>query len=272
MRSLILLCFVLVAGLTHAQQAMPPDREAPQQDWWELGAGLAAVSFPHYPGAEQSAAFIAPIPYPQYHGKRVNLDEEGLIADLVAGEDVSLKASLNGSLPVSDEDNERREGMADLDLLVEAGPALHISLWQREATEWRIELPLRAAFAMDSLELPRHAGWTSNPGLYYDTRLGDWDFEASVGGIWSDGPYHDFFYRVGPQDATATRPAYEAEAGFTAWRGSTTLKRRWGDVVLLGYLRYMNFSDATNADSPLLVENDYYAGGLSLVYMFYSSK
>jgi len=272
MKTPFLLCLLITfCGLSPvvAQQDATGEPVAP---WWEIGAGLALVNIPHYPGASQSSLLAAPFPYPVYHSERINLDEEGLVASLAETGRFSLKVSLNGSLPVSDSDNDARVGMEDLDLMVETGPSLHISLRQWESAELRFELPIRAAFRVSDSLTPVYTGWTSNPGLYYETDVGAWQWESSIGAIWSSSTYHAFFYDVDAEYVTATRSQYQSEGGFTGWRSSLTLKRRWGDFIGIGYVRYMNFSGAANASSPLLIESNYLAGGLSLIYMLYSSK
>lgn len=239
---------------------------------WELGIGLALVDLPHYPGADQSSVLLAPFPYPVYRSENLSLDEEGLVASVAESGRFSLKASVNGSLPVSDKDNSTRLGMDDLELVVETGPSLHIALTDWDESELRIEMPVRAAFKVTTDQFPEYTGWTSNPGLYYETDFGAWHLESSIGAIWSSSDYHGFFYDVDSAFATPTRPEYKSAAGFTGWRSSATLKRRWGDFIGLGYMRYMNFSNAVNSDSPLLVENDYVAVGVSLVYMLFGSR
>lgn len=263
--------FVICQALISAP-AFAQTETSEQQPTWELGAGLALVSLPHYPGSSQSSTLLAPFPYPVYHSENINLDEEGLVASVAESGRFSLKASVNGSLPVSDKDNDARLGMDDLDLVIEAGPSLHISLASWDESELRIELPVRAAFKVTTDTFPEYTGWTSNPGLYYETDFGAWHWESSIGGIWSSSDYHGFFYDVDTDFATATRPEYESDMGFTGWRSSATIKRRWGDFIGLGYVRYMNFSGAANVDSPLLIEDSYFAAGVSLVYMLFGSR
>ncbi len=260
-----------LVALTLCQPALTLAQEE-SATWWELGLGVALVSFPHYPGADQSSSLITPFPYPVFHSEHLSLDEEGLIASVAEQGRFSLKASLNGALPVDDSESRARAGMAYLDLVIEAGPSLHISLWESDLAEWRLELPLRAALKVNADELISLSGWTSNPGVYYETRLGEWHWESSLGAVWSSRDYHGFFYDVDLTEALAERPAYRAEAGFTASRASMTLKRRWGDFLAICYLRYMNFSGAANSDSSLLRSRDYLAGGLSFIYLFYTSK
>jgi outer membrane protein len=264
--SAFILCQLFVSAAVIAQE------EAPEQPTWELGAGLALVSLPHYPGSNQSSTLLAPFPYPVYQSENINLDEEGLVASVAESGRFSLKASVNGSLPVSDKDNDARLGMDDLDLLIEAGPSVHVSLATWGDSELRVELPVRAAFKITTKDFPEYTGWTSNPGLYYETEFDSWHWESSIGAIWSSSDYHGFFYDVDTEYATGLRPVYKSEAGFTGWRSSVTVKRRWGDFIGIGYVRYMNFSGADNADSPLLIEDNYIAAGVSLVYMLFGSR
>lgn len=239
---------------------------------WGLGLGLAAGIYPHYPGSDQNDNLFIPFFYPEYYGENIRLDTDGLAANLFDSDRVNLDFSLNGSLPVSDEDNQVRQGMGDLELIVEIGPAAEITLLEWENAEFRFDLPLRAAFEVTLEKMPRDAGLTFDPRLHYERNFGAWNWDMDVGALLATERYHALYYNVPDVFATTERPAYRADDGLTGWRVSSSAERRVGDWIFYAYLRYLNFSGAANDDSPLLVEDDYVAGGVALIWMFKTSK
>ena len=238
---------------------------------WGLGVGVGLALNPHYPGSDQSDTLIAPFPYPEYYGEKVRLDTDGLAANLFNSDRFNLDFSLNGSLPVSDEDNRVRRGMDDLELVLEVGPELEVTLIEWGNAEFRLDIPLRSAFEVTLDNAPRDAGFTLDPRFHFEQRLGQWEWDLDVGALYATERYHSLYYEVPLESVTAERAFFQADSGLTGWRASSSAERRWGDWIFFAYLRYLNFSGAANEDSPLLVENDYYAGGVALIWMFQAS-
>jgi outer membrane protein len=89
---------------------------------WELGLGLAALSLPDYPGADQGRSYVLPFPYLIYRGERLKANRDGLRGLLFEHPRWDLDISAGGSLPVNSKDNRAREGMDDLDFSFEFGP------------------------------------------------------------------------------------------------------------------------------------------------------
>lgn len=261
---LAILSLLLISAITHSEETEEPS--------WELGLGLGIANFPHYPGSDQSKTIVAPLPYPKYNSKRLQLDEDGLAAKLHSSDRVKLSLSLNGSFPADSDSNRAREGMRDLELIGELGPELEITLKRWKKAELRLDLPVRAAFEITLEHTPKQAGWNFEPRLHYEKEIDHWDVEFDLGALFGNRRYHQTFYEVDAADLTATRPAYQANSGLTGWRLSSTVKRRWGNWLLLGYVRYMNFSSAANEGSPLLVSTNYLAGGVGLIWVFKSSR
>ena len=238
---------------------------------WSLGIGLAVGAYPHYPGAKQSETVVAPFPYPEYHSNRLQLDRDGLAAKMFQSERFKLDMSVNGAFPVSANKNDLRAGMADLELMIEAGPELQVSLASWEHTTLRFDIPARAAFEVTTSHLPNHVGWSVDPRLHLEQNFDNWEWEVDIGALWATKAYQDVFYTVDTADVTASRPLYAAKSGLMAWRLSATVERRIGDWRLLGYVRQMDLSNAVNHDSALLAQDHYLAGGVAAIWMFKSS-
>jgi len=235
---------------------------------WSLGVGLAVVDYPHYPGSVQNETTIAPIPYVEYHSERFDLGKDGLAAKVFQSGRFKLDLSVNGALPVSSKKNDLRTGMDDLELMIEFGPELEITVATWKNSILRFDIPVRANFEVTTDHAPNTVGWSTDPRIHFEQNFEHWDWEIDFGVLWASESYQDVFYTVVDKDVTATRPYYQAESGVMGWRVSATVERRIGDWILLGYLRQMNLSSAANQDSPLLGQNSYIAGGVAAIWMF----
>jgi len=90
-------------------------------------------------------------------------------------------------------------------------------------------LPLRAAFAT-YISHTQSIGWTFSPYLQLRYFTSGWETSAAVGPVWASESYHDYFYEVAPQYATTTRPAYDAQTGYSGTRITVTLSKRFNKV------------------------------------------
>ena len=238
---------------------------------WEAGIAAAALSYPHYLGADQQSAYLIPLPYFVYRGEYIQADRGGLRGFLYNSDRLDLRLSLRGSLPVNSTDNDARAGMDDLDLLLEAGPVLQVKIFEDASQLLRLDLPVRAAFSLGNSFL-RHEGWTSNPRLYHEAYIGPWTVTSNAGVVFSDRRYHGYIYDVDYNDVTADRPYYQSRSGYTAARFSVGARRRVGDYFVGAQLSYYNLNGAENEDSPLLKQNDYLAASLFFAWVLGESR
>jgi len=235
---------------------------------WSLGVGLAVVDYPHYPGSVQNETTIAPIPYVEYHSERFDLGKDGLAAKVFQSGRFKLDLSVSGALPVSSKKNDLRTGMDDLELMIEFGPELEITVATWKNSILRFDIPVRANFEVTTDHTPNAVGWSTDPRIHFEQNFERWDWEIDVGALWASQSYQNVFYTVDTKDVTASRSSYQAESGVIGWRVSATVERRIGDWILLGYLRHMDLSSAANQGSPLLGQNSYLAGGVAAIWMF----
>ena len=63
-----------LASLSMAAQA------AEEKPLWEVGAGVAAFSFPAYRGSDETNNFLMPVPLFSYHGDFFKADRHGIRA------------------------------------------------------------------------------------------------------------------------------------------------------------------------------------------------
>ena len=265
------LCFAL--PLAVSAQDLPdvaPLPAAAGLPLWELGVGAFALSTPAYPGARSRNDRVLPLPWIQYRGKILWADQSGIGTRLFNSERVELDVGFAGSLPSKSDDVAIRTGMPDLGTLVEFGPRLKVKVAQLSPTSAiRFELPVRAV--MEVRGGVRRQGSTIEPRLSYETRTIDaaWTGEAHVAAVFGDSRINRYFYEVGPQYATAARPAYQADSGRMLVRAGLAGSHRLNpDVRLFGYMRYESYAGAANTGSPLMQRDHGASAGVGVVWTF----
>ena len=258
---------IMVAGLS----ALLGSQASASEPLWELGAGLVAFHQPHYLGAEQNRSLVLPIPYLIYRGERFRADRSGLRGILFDNDRLELDVSFSGSLPVDSENNDLREGMPDLQPIVEMGPSL---VWhlipKQEAHSLKVMLPYRAAFSIGGGET-RAQGWVSSPELRYSYFSNGSRWRASVGALLSGDRLQNYFYGVGDQFITAERPAFNAESGLSAYTASISFRQQRDDLIWGVFVNYYNLSDAKNRRSPLLAKEENVTVGIRFSWVMAKS-
>lgn len=268
MRQIILFTVLIAAMYTVSARA----EEIPR---WEVGLGAVGLSIPDYRGSDEQRGYLLPLPYIQYRGDVFRIDREGAHGDVFASDRTRLDLSVNAGPPARSGQNEARRGMPDIDPTVEAGPSLHVYLARNEMRDrvWSLRLPLRAAAASD-LSYVQRIGWVFAPSLHFEARRigGGWDISSSVGPLYASEDYHDYYYEVQPVYATATRPAYNARAGYSGSRVTFTASRRFPGFWVGAFARYDDLSGAVFTDSPLVKKQQSFMAGIGIAWILAESK
>ena len=270
---------------TDAKTATEAPSESNDGAHWELGIGATAVHIPHYIGADDARDYALPFPYFVYHGKRWNVDRNFIYGKLLERGHLKIDLSLAGTPPVDSDDNDARAGMPDLDATGEIGPSIQYTLrhdngqhddGQLDETIWRADLAIRKVVGTDFSHLD-DAGHTFSPQIYFSQRWlsedkARWQFESTFGPVYGDDRYHDFFYEVTPQYATAEREAYSPDGGFGGWRLAAGMTRRKDNFWFGAFLRYYDLSDAVFVDSPLVKHEHSLLVGVAFAWILQSGK
>jgi len=266
--------FLLVALLSAA--ALPPAAAAEPRPKWELGAGATGLRLPDYRGSDENRSYAYPFPFFVYRGNVVRVDREGLRGVLVESDRVELDLSLFGSLPVDSDKNRARQGMPDLDPVLEIGPKLNLTLWRDRLKERRLDLrfALRGVIATD-LAHAQDAGYVFHPHLQLDLRPellgGKWDVGAQLGPLYGSRRYHSYYYGVDPMFATAERPAYAAAAGYSGLIAAGSITRRFRNFWVGAFARYDALGGASFEASPLVKRERSFAAGFAFAWVFAES-
>jgi MipA family protein len=245
---------------------------------WEVGGGATVLRVPDYRGSDEVHTYVFPVPWLVYRGEIFRADRDGVRARFFDSDRVELSFSLSLSVPVDSDDNQARQGMADLRPVFEIGPRANVNLWRTDDRRAVLDLrlPIRAAFTVQNGI--RDVGYVFAPQLNLDLRWPSatapdrWNLGLLVEAPFSDKRLNGYFYTVPPADATPTRPAYQAPAGYGGWQFLAALSHRMDRWWLGGFIKYDNLSGAVFADSPLVTQRRQVSGGIALTYIFARSS
>lgn len=249
---------------------------AEQKPLWEFGLGVGALMFDDYRGSDETNFYPVPVPYLVYRGKILKADRDGLRGLLFDRRYVELNVSVNATTPVDSDGNEARRGMPDLHSTLELGPSFEWHAWQSKDGRVKLDLrfPVRVPITVEAS--PRNVGWIFSPRLNVDfldvAGYQGWDLGVSVGPMYADRKYHDYFYSVLPRYATAARPAYEADGGYSGSHIILALSKRFADYWVGGFVRYDSLSGAAFEDSPLVKTRSSLFAGVGIAWMIRESK
>ena len=242
---------------------------------WELGLGIGALHQPYYAGTKDTRTFAFPVPVPIYRGDIFKSDEDGVRAQLAEDDLYKLDLSLDFNLAVDSDDVDLREGMDDIDSMLQIGPSLEITLAKTKNTRWELNLPVRANFAIDGSGIDE-SGFTFSPNISYfrefDWLNKPWRAGIALGPQFGSNEYQNVYYGVDREFVTTSRPEYSADSGYAGSRLLMTLRSRNQDRVWVWFLRYENIEGAEFDDSPLVETNDAVSIGFIYSRFLFKSK
>ena len=260
------LAAALSCGIAHADQ----------KPLWEFGMGVGGIAFPDYRGSDEMQVYPVPLPYGVYRGKFIKTDRDGVRGELFNREYVELSMSVNGSIPVNSDDNDARRSMPDLKPTLELGPSLDVHLWKAADASIKLDLilPVRAPITLETS--PRSIGWVFAPRLNLDVEnfagMPGWNLGVGGGPVIADEKYHDYYYTVAPRFALPTRPAYDADGGYSGAYAMLSLSKRFPKYWVGAYVRVDSLHGASFDDSPLVRQDYALSGGIGIAWMIAKSK
>ncbi len=249
---------------------------AEQKPLWEAGIGLGYLTFPDYRGSDQSENLFLPVPYFVYRGDYLQADRGGMRGILYRSEHVTIKLSVNATIPVDSEDNEARKGMPDLKSTFQVGPSFELAIWESldRNTKLDLRMPLRFPFTIESN--PQGVGWIYLPrlNLHQKNALGHpgLNLGFGVGPIYADTTYHDYFYSVDAEYVTEDRPFYKAKSGPSGTQWFLSASKRFDQIWFGAYIRYDTLSGASFKDSPLVRKTSSLTGAIGFAWVIGQSK
>jgi len=234
---------------------------------FELGVSAVSLHIPDYRGSSHSRTVFLPAPYVRYRSDRFKIDN-GLKGIFLNSDRLLLTMSGGLTLPV-DDDNPERAGMAQLKATVELGPSLDYKILQNDKNEVWLELPLRFSFTLENN--PQNLGPAFEPRLvwlYPAQKKQDWKLRFASGPLYASKKKHTYIYSVSETDATANRPIYNADAGFSGIRSDFTYSKRFGNFHIGGFIRYDSLKNSVIEASPLVTETSTWLTGVVFSWVF----
>lgn len=261
-----------------AQGSAPvgPDNTAPAL--YELGIGLGAAYFPHYPGSDQNKLYVMPFPFAIVRGRIVQSDRRGMRARLFTGKSFDISMSGAGAFPVKASENRARAGMKDLGWIGQGGPKIRLALGEfDDGGLLRLGFSVRVVVASPEIFVIDHRGTVFEPEIVYtrpNTFTERTDLYASLRTSFATRGLMSYYYHVPEAEATPTRRAYDAEPGLlesVATLGlslrSPNNKHRWFISADLETVE-----GARNIESPLVKSRWNGSVGLAWIWSFYESE
>jgi len=262
----------------HAQSSDIPDIQAddPQRPKWEAGIAGVALTTPDYPASDHYQQLALPVPYFVYHGRVFRSDEQGSRLRRALTPNIELSMSGGGALSTDSSDSGAREGMPDLDYLLELGPNLKMS-FEAPGTESRfvINLPVRGVISLGGSGADWRGALFAPEFAYQEQRLmdGPLSLRVSLAIEYSSTLLQRYFYEVEPQYVTADRPAYQADAGLLdASLGARLSMPLSPNIRGFVSVRYYRYGGAANEDSPLYRDDNGYTAVIGFSWTLLRSR
>ncbi len=245
---------------------------------YEMGMGGIGLNLPDYPGSSNNRFRAVPFPYYIYRGKYFRSDDEGTRARLLSSPFHELGMSFGFNFPVNSGDSPARQGMPDLDALMEIGPRL-LFRFLKSAPNHRLNFSVSARAVFSSKfsfdNLLRHEGYTIIPQInyWYRWRESKTTLFSSLSFDFGTAKYNRYFFNVPEAYATAERSAYLAKSGLV----ETSLALGVGqeineDLFVFGGGSWRNLDWASNQQSPLVEKTNNVGFILGFVWTFYMSE
>lgn len=267
------MCLVRDAGAADSGTNGPPAGAG--LPLWEAGVFGMVGRLPHYRGADEYRTYVLPLPYAVYRGRILQADREGIRGLFYRGPRIETDLSLNGNPPV-DESDRAREGMPELEPLIEMGPAVKIHLLNGPRYErLYVETAARAVVSIDRGDLgSRYEGKRATLGLVFaEARFRPWMMGTRVGVDFADAGYNGYFYDVSEVEALPDRPPYQSRGGYGGCSLSAFLARELTRRVSVSlYGRWDNIAGAVYEDSPLVKRKDNVIAGLAVSWRLAASS
>lgn len=241
---------------------------------WTMGIGLGAFNYNYYPGAEERNQLVLPAPYFTYRSPRFEVDR-GIKSFIYNSEEIVIDLSADFGLPVRSDDTVARQGMPDLDFVLQFGPSVEFLLNDRNKNYFdaRFEMPVRVAFTAEIGNV-KNIGYLVEPRFTLNhqrsSRTG-LSHKATMGLKFATQEFNAYYYDVAAEFATPVRAEYESDGGFGGSFVNYRISYKTNDFIYWAFMRYQSLRGAEFEDSPLVVQNDYYFLGIGFAWIFASS-
>jgi len=235
---------------------------------WEAGVAVLGANGPDYPaaGTRRTRGIVAPIVI--YRGAWIKSDDDGVRSEVL--KQGNLQIDLSASAGFNARSNGARQGMPDLDYMLQLGPQAVYRVPLDGGQQVSAHLKARGVVSTDWRNV-NGRGWVVEQEFRWVRR--GWPDAASqvIAGaqfFWASEKLHDYFYQVDPTQATAARPAYDARPGYFGSALRTGYARRiTPTLTATAGLTVSLHGGAANSNSPLFQKSTNTSVLLALVWV-----
>lgn len=245
---------------------------------WEVGLFGGAGRLAHYRGSDEYKTYLLPLPFLIYRGEVFRANREGVKSIFWENDRLETGLSMSGNPPV-DGDNRAREGMPELGAIGEIGPMLKWYLRERRNPNPLYAVAaVRMAISVDPDDFhTAHEGFRGDLRLVYRnyTWLEKWKvvFGLNAAVDFADAEGQRYFYEVEPRYATAERPAYSPDGGYSGFSLSANATKTLNSRLKLGvYYRWDNLAGSSYENSPLVQTENNHVVGAALIWNIHRSE
>lgn len=241
---------------------------------WDLGVGAGGFIYNLYPGSADTDSFVVPLPYFTYTSPVIEIDR-GITGFLYQSDSLEVDISADFALPVNSRKSGARQGMPNLDAVLQLGPSLEWLLSDRRANvDARFELPLRIAVSSD-LQNVKQQGWLLEPRFSLEHKRQakqGMSYKATIGVRYATSDYHAYYYDVLPAFVTAQRSGFSANGGYGGVFAKVRASYRSGNWILWVLARHTALNDAAFVDSPLVEQKNYNLFAVGFAWVFAQNR
>lgn len=237
------------------------------EDNFVFGLGGSFLSTPAYIGSKKQNYLVLPFPYIEYTGKYFSIDRDKIYNELYNNEKTQIEISLRGMLPVKSE-NTAREGMPDLDAIVEIGPKITYNLFSKNDMKINLELPLRAAFSLGDNFFDYEGYYSSFDLSYKNIIFDEYNLSFTSGVSYSDKKINNYYYEVSNQYSNNKREEYHSKGGYSGFHNGISLTKKDDEFWYGGFLKHYYIDKAVFENSSLVETKNSIMYGLALSYLF----
>lgn len=251
---------LLMAGETEtALGGKPLEFKTISKPQWEFGVAAAALKVPAYPASAEKSERQFFVPWFVYRGDKVRLQDGGLKLIALQNSRVTIDVSISASLNADSEEAPLRQGMPNLDYLLELGPRADVRLLDETAEDGRRyrlnwSTALRQAVSTDFSSITARGPVLGTELRYKYEGLNDGrtTLSASLGSWWGGEKIMDYFYQVDAAFETPQRATYDARAGYIGSAVGLSVGHEFNRKIsaFIGF-RLSLFDGAKNGNSPL---------------------
>lgn len=247
------------------------------QSTLELGLGYGTGAVPDYPASDQYQVRSLFIPVIVYRGNVLKSDqEEGTRAELFKSTDYKINLSFGARFSADSSANRARQGMPNLDYVLEAGPNIRYRAWSNleQTNNLILQIPLRFAINTD-FKKSNYLGIVFEPEIRYEKNnflFDNFKSSSSVSFEFLTNRVANYYYEVEPEYQNSQRSVYQAKTGFAGVDYTQSFIYQANSWLVIFGASYADYSQSVNKESPLYKQSYNSTYFVAVGWFFYNKK